>query len=69
VDRGGREPGAVRELLQRPAALGPRLGDLGAEGRDRLLDLGGEMGLVLINFPRRNLHYRKDRAMADRFLS
>src|SRR6185312_537802 len=45
VDRGGREPGAVRELLQRPAALGARLGHLGAEGRDRLLDLGGEMGL------------------------
>src|SRR5690349_5660334 len=45
VNRGGREPGTVRELLQRPAALGPRLGHLGAEGRDRLLDLGGEMGL------------------------
>jgi hypothetical protein len=45
VHRGGRQAGAIGQLLQRPAAIGPRLGDLGAEGGDRLLDLGGEMGL------------------------
>src|SRR3954470_2769644 len=44
VDRGGGEPGAPGELLQRPAALGPGLGDLGADVGDGLLDLRAEVG-------------------------
>src|SRR6185369_842305 len=44
VYRGGGEARAPRELLQRPAALGPRLGDLRADRGDGLLDLGAEIG-------------------------